>query len=465
MKKFFDSLQSLSSIALSGDRQSGKLTLAFYFALQLTQKPVTLISSFNKSFFNKKIKANLDLTSNLQPILKQLDYFNLKEDWKLLKNQYGYGFLLKDIEKVISQSNDVVIIHRIDDFFEIQDRNDIEDFLYNLISIGQAQGKVLIFTVNMGHNNARYIYEYFEKNIDSEFVISKRMYEAKAWDVELVSSLYSTEHSKFSFEFYDTKNEYQLTPISHQGFNERRKQMFQVVLASQSPELADIVRYLFGGEDFDLRQIEPNIIDMMNVMTEEPHLIIFNPPLNLSDSEFKKINKLVANNSHRKVVFVSPQPFIRSQDKSLLLQSGYLDVHEKDFHVESFVLSVERILSHSFYSAEMEKVPDKTYIIHDQKSFSRFIVAFLCKNLFFTVFKFKYQSPLSEQALKSNMGRAFDVAYVNKEEQLVFVFLVNTLARNALAIEEKFKEIDNRMQLIGFKDATKYSIDYLNQDR
>ncbi len=462
MNKFFKSFQALSSIAVSGDRQSGKLTLALYFALQLTQKPVTLISSFNKSFFNKKIKANLRLTSNLQPTLEQLDYFNLKEDWKALKNQYGYAFLLKDIEKIISASDEVVIIHRIDDFFEIQDRNDIEDFLYNLINIGQAEEKILIFTVNMGHNNARYIYEYFEKNIDSEFVISKRLYETQGWDVELVSSLFSTEHSKFSFEFHESKDQFDLTPISFGSLSERRKQVFHVVLASQSPELADIVKYLFDGEGFDLRQIDPNIIDMMNVLTDEPHLIIFNPPLNLSDSEFKKINKLVANN-HRKVVFVSPQTLIRSQDKASLLQSGFLDVHKKDFHVEEFVLSVERILGHSFYSSEMEKVPNKTYIIHDQKSFSRFIVAFLCKNLFFTVFKFKYQLPLSEKNLKKHMGRSFDVAFIDKDEQIVFVFLVNTLARNALAIQDKFKEIDKRMLMIGFKDATKYSIDYKNQ--
>lgn len=462
MNKFFSSFQSLSSIAISGDRQSGKLTLALYFALQLTQKPVTLISSFNKPFFNKKIKANLRLSSNLQPTLEQLDYFNLKENWKIIKNQYGYDFLLKDIEKIIAASEEVVIIHRIDDFFEIQDRNDIEDFLYNLINIGQAEGKILIFTVNMGHNNARYIYEYFEKNIDSEFVISKRLYETQAWDVELVSSLFSTEHSKFSFEFHEAKDQFALTPLSHSGMNERRKQVFRVVLASQSPEVADIVKYLFDGEIFELSNIDPNIIDMMGAMTDEPNLIIFNPPLNLSDSEFKKINKLVAN-SHRKVIFVSPQSLIRSQDKALLLQNGYLDVHEKDFHVEDFVLSVERLLGHSFYSTEMEKVPNKTYIIHDQKSFSRFIVAFLCKNLFFTVFKFKYQEPLSEKNLKKHMGRAFDVAFIDKNEQIVFVFLVNTLARNALAIEEKFKEIDIRMHMIGFKDATKYSIDYKNQ--
>lgn len=459
MNKYFEDFQSLSSIAISGDRQSGKLTFAMYCASQMTQKPVTLISPFGQKFYNKKRKASLQLNSNLQPVLKGIDSYNFRENWKLLKNDYGYAFLLKDIEKIINGASELVIIHRVDEFFEIHDTNEIENFLFNIITIAQVAEKIVIFTVNMGNSNSRYIYEYFEKNIDSEFVITKRPYDAKARDVELVSSLFSVQHSKFAFELDTKTKQFDLVPKKYGEQSDQETKISRVILASQSIELGRIAKYLFEGNNFKLSQVEPGLTEMINVINDEPQLVIFNPSEHQSAAELKKISKLVKN-SNIKVLFISPRPILRRQDKSEILQSGFCDVQEKDFYIEDFILSIERALGQPFYSAEMEKIPNKTYVTYDQNTFRKFIVAFLCKNLFFTVFKFKYESTLSEGDVKKNLGRAFDVAFINKDEKLIYLFLVNTVEKNAPAIEAKFSAISKDVQMIGSRDAIKYSLDY-----
>ncbi|MCK5828702.1 MAG: hypothetical protein KAH20_00175 [Methylococcales bacterium] len=464
MNKYFEDFQSLSSIAISGDRQSGKLTFAMYCASQMTQNPVTLISPFSKNFFNKKRQATLQLNSNLQSILERIDQYNLRENWKLLKNKYGYAFLLKDIEKIIGGARELVIIHRVDEFFEIHDANEIENFLFNMITIAQAAEKSLIFTVSTGNNNSHYIYEYFEKNIDSEFVISKRLYDAKARDVELVSSLFSVQHSKFSFELNAKTKQFDLVPNKYGEQDDQESKVYRIILASQSSTLAGVVKYLFDGNNFTLSQVEPHLTEIMNVISDEPQLVIFNPSEHQSIAELKKISKSVKN-SNVKVLFISPRSILRRQDKAEILQSGFCDVQEKDFYIEDLILSIERALGVPFYSDEMQKIPNKTYVIYDQGIFQKFIVAFLCKNLFFTVFKFKYEATLSAEDVKKNLGRAFDVALINKEEKLIYLFLVNTMEKNRPAIEAKFSAISENVKMIGSKDAVKYSFDYQNKTK
>lgn len=462
MNKYFDDFQSLSSIAISGDRQSGKLTFALYCALNMTEEPISLISPFSQNFFNKKKKASLSLNSNLQSVLTNINTYNFKENWKLLKNDYGYGFLLKDIEKIINGANELVIIHRVDEFFETHDTNEIERFLFNIITTAQAEKKILIFTVNMGNNNSRYIYEYFEKNIDSEFVITKRPYEAKTRDVEVVSSLFSVQHSAFSFGLNKKTKEFDLIPQKQIDLNSQKNEATSIVLASDSAELADVVKYLFKGNSFQFNQVGSDLAEMISVISDEPQLIIFNPSESQSLTEYKKISKLVNNNNNIKVLFVSPRPVLRRQDKFEILQNGFCDVHEKDFHIEDFILSVERALAQRFYSAEMNKIPNKTYVTYDKATFNKFIVTFLAKNLFFTVFKFDYESEPSSADVKKNLGRSFDVVFIDKQKKSIYVFLVNTMERNAPAIAEKFSTMSPSIKMVGAKDALKISADFQN---
>jgi hypothetical protein len=157
MKNLLEQLPYIDSFVISGCRQSGKLSLALFFSSKLTSRPVTLISASNKEYYNKKETAFLALKTNLQPVLENIRSFNLKLDWKTLKSRYGFNYLLKDIEKIIDKSNDVVIFHRIDDFFEIQDSDDIDAVISKIISLSNAKGLKVLFTINMGNERSRYI--------------------------------------------------------------------------------------------------------------------------------------------------------------------------------------------------------------------------------------------------------------------------------------------------------------------
>ncbi len=301
--------------------------------------------------------------------------------------------------------------------------------------------------------------DYFDKNIDSKFVISKRPYDNKIRDVEMASSLFSIKHSSFSFELDEGTNKLIFAPRSQEEDNGNEIKTYQIVLASRSSELIGITKYLFGIDNFELKLVDSTLPEMIKVINDAPQLIIFNPLEQQSVTELKKISKVVSS-SNIKVIFISSRHVIRRHDKAEILRSGFCDVHERNLYIEDFVLSVERALGQSFYSSEMKKVPNKTFVIYDKKTFSRLLVSFLCKHLFFTVFKFKYQSILSEDDIRKNLGRPFDAAFINKSEKVIYLLLVNTSAVNADAIEAKFLAFDPKVQIIGFKEAAKYSLDF-----
>jgi len=461
MKNLLEQLPYIDSFVISGCRQSGKLSLALFFSSKLTSRPVTLISASNKEYYNKKETAFLALKTNLQPVLENIRAFNLKLDWKTLKSRYGFNYLLKDIEKIIDKSNDVVIFHRIDDFFEIQDSDDIDAVISKIISLSNAKGLKVLFTINMGNERSRYIYEYFERNIDAEFLISKRTSSSNVRDVELISSHVSVRYSYYSFSLNKVTNNFEVNPIRKAGLEVSQKQVYQVVLASSSPDLISIIRYLFESDIFQVKYIKPALIDMMSEIAGESDVILFNPPSGQSLSETNKVSRLVSS-SNKKVILISSQSRLRYQDKADLLRKGFNDIFDGLFNIEEFIFSIEEAIGHPFYNNKIQNLPDKKLVLKDIVHFSRFIAAYLQSNVFFTIFKFEYKSTISEGRLKEMLGRTYDIACFNKNEKTIFLCLINTLSRDSKHIESKIKKICPTIELIGNKDSSQYSRGYIH---
>ena len=458
MNKFSDDFTSQNSIAILGNRRSGKLTFALYFASQLTHKPIVLISPFSQSHFNEEWKTEPLLNSNLGTMIENMETHDFREDWNILEKNHGYSFLLKYIEKLIHQASELVIIHRINEFFEEDTALEIENFLFSLLAIVQASEKIIIFTVDIKNKSAAYIHGFFKQNIDSEFAISGIANKTKARTIDLVSSIFTTEYEKFSFEFNTNSQQFTLTPkdlIPQLAENNAP----HIILASESSTLEKIVHYLFEKKPFQMTQIKPFLTDIIEVMSEHPQLIIFNPSIYLSRSDLTTIGALLKH-SPTDIIFISPNSSLRRRDKQDIRAQGFPIVQEGFFYIEDFIFSLEYALDIPFYSTELQKIPNKTYVVYDLKEFNQFIASFLCKGLFFTVFKFISSAVISEADVKKNLARAFDVAYINEEKRSIYLFLVNTSAKNVTSIESKFSAIDPDIQMIDYKDATAFNLDH-----
>lgn len=452
MNEFFDNFKSLSSIAILGEQQSGKLTFSLYLASQLTDQPILLISPFSHNYFHNKWKTDSLLQSNIGSTIKNMETHDFRNNWNILEKDYGHYFLLKYIEKLINESNELVIIHRIHEFFDNQTAIEIENLLFNILSIVQASEKTIIFSVDIKNKSAAYIHEFFKQNIDSEFAISAITCKTHARTIKLVSSILTTSHEQFSFELNTSTQQFELNP-KDSAIQPTDTPLARIFLASQSSTLADTVSYLFAKNQYSFIQIEPSLTELIRVMSNNPQLIIFNPSVYLSPSDLATVGALSKTNA-TPIIYISPNPTLRRRDKENIRSKGFPVVQEGEFYIEDFIFSLEHALEIPFYSNELKKIPNKTYVVYDRTKFDQFIVSFLCKSLFFTIFKFKNPSPISEEDVKKNLARPFDVAYINTKDNLIYLFLVNTSAKNASAIESKFSAITPDIQMIDYMDAT-----------
>ena len=457
METITSSLKIFSSTSICGKRQSGKLTLAWYFSSLLTDKPVTLISPFSKVFFQKKIQANLKLNSNLQPTLDNLIYFNLKSDWKFYKNNYGYSFFNEEIERIVRESNEVVIFHRIESFFELQDSNEIDEFVYNIIYFSLSLGKKIIFTLSMSSDNSDKFYDVFEKNIEYDFLISKRLYDNKVRDVELISSLIKVEYSKFIFEYNNSKFDFELLPMLTGNETSRLSLSFKIIVASESKYLINISKYLFYKECFELKIISPILSDIIvEIAVDRLCVVIFNPTKNQLESDIKKIGSVISN-SNNKSIFISSKLSLRNQDKLKIFSQGFSHALCGYFYIDELILTVELAIEYHFYTKEIERIPDKRFIIYEAKLFNDFISVLLKKNIFFSIFKFKYETPVNEKDIKNSLWRSFDIVYYVKKDNVFYLFLINTLKRNLKSIIGKMKGINETIELVYIKESIDFN--------
>jgi hypothetical protein len=307
----------------------------------------------------------------------------------------------------------------------------------------------------MSSSNSSYINECFEKSIDAEFLISKRSYNPKIRDIELISSLFSLEYANFTFEFNEGERCFELVSRVGNDSSINSQPLFEIVLASESLELIGVFKYLFNRDFFDLKIIRSSLTEIIQATNSRPHIIIFNPLENQTESEFKKIGSIITN-SEKKAIFISSQSFIRNQDRSKILKQGFSYALGKNFYIEELIISIEMMIDYSFYNEEMEKIPNKNYVVYDLKTFNHFTHSLLNRNIFFSVFKFKYKTPVNEEDLKSSLGRAFDTVYYIRKENVFYLFLVNTLRQHLSSIIWKMKNINKTIEFVDIKESIEF---------
>lgn len=463
MTTLFNSFRTIHTFVVSGTQQSGKLTFALYLANLVSNKqPITIVSPDSIETLMEHAKLSIKNCYPLKTALDKTNFIQLNEKFKNNNEVGNHLRLLEKLEKIIQHTGCIVIFHRVEELFETQDIKHIDNLLFKLTSNALAENKKFIFTYNVTNSHSVHFHQYLNKNTDLEFQISKNFYHSNSRNIKFISSLFTSSYTDYIFRFDTTHSAFDLSPNISQ-FNPLNQKKI-ILLASENNSLIGIIRYLFNHYDFIIKCVTPSLKEISQAIHKHPALVILNPSKNQAMPELKKIGQLMHNHSFP-ALFISTRSELRRRDKMEIAQHGFSEIHTNNFHIEDLIMSIERLLNIPFYNTEIQKLPNKTYVLHDQKTFNRIIVSFLCKNIFFTVFKFKFNGEAlsSESEIKNCLGRAFDVALVNKDDRLVYFFLVNTLTSDASLIKSRFQQLIPSLSLIGSKDAIKYNIDFHNR--
>jgi len=416
--EIFHKLQESESIVIEGDRRIGKLTFALYL-LKKKYRKISFISPLTSNQVAKRLEAVAHSFIEFSDIANFIDAYSFREDWVDIKNEYGFKYLLQDLEYFIETNpNEVILFHRIGHIFEYSDRDLIEYFFTTLLSYGIKHKKKLVFLVGIDVVNYDLISHYLVESADLYLRVIK---DGEVREIEVLFALTPILDSKYIFESKHKK--LFLFTKDKSGFVHKN---VSVVVIAKDEKIKKINKYLL-----EKPQIELKIID---TIADSLEAILQNPDYLLYFGEDDKINSSICElgqkyDLYTKILYVVNKKFIRVDDRLNLIDKGCVDLLNFNIQVINYVLEISKHIQMNFY---------KISIINDfikletKRDIEDFVEYLLEERILFSIIKI-------DRKLKNvKYLRHYD-KYIEFEEYSVIIF-INLLKHELQIIFDKMKD-------------------------
>ncbi|MGB0465991.1 MAG: hypothetical protein ACPGF7_00500 [Pontibacterium sp.] len=453
MIEFQKTLRQTDSCLISGGRQSGKLTLVFLLLELEGCTSTAIITPFGKRISDKKIAQVRELGTGMANPISQVDVTYLKDGWQSLKNTLGYEFILEDLKRIIQQATaEAVIIHRIDEFFDIQDRNQIAPFMATISAAAQEAGKTLFITLQNNDDHRHIFSEQVEKHIDLELNIDRSSKSAMIRDVDVLYSVLPIHHPHFSSVRGSNDALHLLMENTRKKTTHDAERNILLITADEATK--GRLDYLFRHPNCILETIAPDLSAIVTKIMTRPDLIIY-----YSEDAIALDIHEIARDNELKLLRISNHDYVRKLDKLRAVQQGYFDLLEQDYFIEDLVLSIERALGIDFYSFEFNNIPNETHYFERSDLFEKLIRMFVEHSLYFSVFTFKMGKFSSQAKQQILLSRPYDAVYYDENSKIMKFFAPNMMPYNAHQIEAKVKAFDAHARLLEVEEACQFLTD------
>ncbi len=444
--KIENAIKKSELILIEGEKKSGKLTFAlFTIANFLSNNGVVIFSSFPKTLMLKRLGAIAHLGDKIiTNTIESLQIFCLKENFKELKNSFGYKFMIEDIKRVIEkEQRNILLFHRLDLFFEIQEREEAEQFIDKLVGIKELYNIKLLITSSASNNPNNYINEILENYTDINLLIQKDNHT----EIKVQSSIFPIQPFKFSFIMQNKTLE--LKPLNNntnkylfsQNTQAEEKSIKKILLISEDMEFINLHKFLFDKNNF-IFDTAFTLSETIQKILEGPDLIIYNPPDDSYDLEVCSIIK--KNNLESQLIYIVNKEYVRFNDKMNAVNAGCYEVFPKNFIFEEYILTLERVLHSHFYTTLIQQLPSNKETIKSLKHFCNIVEGFWQDRIYFSIIAAKTNIP--KEILFSKI-REKDIMFYEKN-RVVFC-LINLRKERAKTVIDKIKSITyERKELI-----------------
>ena len=439
------------SCIVCGQRQSGKLTLVLALLQRFGCQQPCIITPFEKTAISRRLTQFSQLAQN-HADCSAVDILYARPDWRKRKRELGFNYLIEDLLNAVRNvPGDAVVLHRIDEFFEVQDRVNIELFVSSLASGVKAADKRLFITLQ--HDEAFQLYqEQVEHYLDLELEISAQ---TDATNVRTVDLLYaSLPVSSRSFQLrrasensFVIENRTSSSPQLETG----SEQFSRVLLVSDDELLKRRVGYLVQSQELQLRQVGSAMDVLLDELLARPDLIIF-------DAQEDNARDLmrVARGHHLKVLRISSDPHVRKLDRLKAAQSGYFDLLERDYYLEDLMLCMERALGKQLYDFDLGDRLEELRYTEDVTDLYERAQWFSENHLYFSVFSFRIPGISASDVQHQLVGRPYDQILFEPSTKTLKFFAPNLLKHNAALIEDKVKALDVTAELLAVQEAVEF---------
>ncbi|QCT94151.1 hypothetical protein FE773_02855 [Caminibacter mediatlanticus TB-2] len=427
--KLKDSLKKSEFIFIEGDKKSGKLTFSlFECALEKKQK-VLIFSTYSKYLINKRLDTikNLNI-KELDNIFEKIKTLSLKEEWPKIKAKYGINFLLKDIYKAIENIKpDTIIFHRFDLFFESHEINELKIFLEEIVS-HKSQNKIKLFFTASNESNKEIIENienFSDINLEIKTNENKRIIEVK-------NSIYPIEYD--TCEFLIKNNSVTLNPIIKNEteiiVNDKKELKKKILIITKNEDLRKTLLYVFKRDIFEI-DIASKTSEIINKLLNDPDIIIYNP----FDEEldFNVCTTIKEKKLHSKLIYITNQTYIRSDDKILGISHGCYEIFPYNFNILEFISEIEKIVQYNFYTYKASKIKN-IKLISNKQMLCTILEELYNEKIFFSFIQLKTDYEINHDFLRQN-------DFIYKENNIYYITLTHTRLINLENIIKKiFKD-------------------------
>jgi len=425
--ELINKLRESESIVIEGDKKVGKMTLSLFIARQIVTK-FTFLTPLSSNKITRKINSLQRSFDDFKEL--NIDIFSFREDWILVKNEYGYSYLLKDLEYFIShQENEVIVLHKFDTLFEYSDRDFIDDFFMELMAYGIKYKKKLIFTINLDGVNYDLISSYL---VDTSDLYLRLFRPQEKREIEVLFSLSPIVDRHYLFDTIDNSLSLRTKEIS--GYSKRE---IDVVVITKDIKQQKFYKYILDKEDIHLRIID-SISDSLSIVSQVPDYLVFHQEdkdINFNICELSKKNKF-------RTLYIVAQSFVRVDDRLEAREKGCVDVISFAMQTMHYILELEKFFSLEFYNT---KLIHTKLDLNSKEELIKHINYLIEDRVLFTLIKI--EGKISDKNLK--FLRDYDI-YMEFEEYSV-IFLLNVLKKEVSHII--FKKIEDIFVVLKLQDS------------
>ncbi|UCM99435.1 hypothetical protein LCX93_07780 [Sulfurimonas sp. SWIR-19] len=427
--KIFDA----TSYIIDSSAKIGKMTFVTYLVNSFFKEKALLFTSQESFLFQRRMNSLEKQFIQFEDIQKIFTPYYLKEDWHTLKQRYGFSFFHKELEHLIATSEEkIIIIHRFEEYFEFQDRYEIDNIYKALIKLVSEYDKKIFFLTNNKHEN----YEYVQHVADefSDVVISISANEKNERIINIKDILHNKEHP---YMIFGIKNETFLLHYykeSHEEATERTKTILIAQLDQTDDSLSKVCEYIFNREKFIIKHAD-SLQTMLQEIFIRPDLVIV--MMKRTRANLETVTSIKTQLKDSPIIAILDQDFVRAEDIQEAYHCGCDELFSNNFSLDILILALQKAAKVPFYSNELLTLTKYKNIMESLAELKTLALECLDKSIFFTLFLFK-TAPKREKIDK--ISRKHD--YIYQTDDKLYYLALSTMPKDVKHIEKKYENLE-----------------------
>jgi len=424
----FDKILDASSFIISGAGKSGKMTFALYMIISLFKKEVLVFSAQESYLFRRKIDVLASEYPQYADIEKQIDTYFLKEEFKTLKQRYGFDFLIQEYEKIISDSGaEVIIMHRFGELFEFQDRYEIDNVYKGLIKICERHSKKLIFVVNNAHENFDQIYSVAEEFSDVFITIDVNDNNERV--IYMRDFLHNIEYPLLSFTLQKNSFLLDYKRDKHQ-IEKNVKNVLICELDFAHDNIVEICKFIFNKHGFHTKSASSLQTILQEVFISPDVIIVL---MKRTQENFETAQSIKGHLPKSPIIVILEQHFVRTEDANHAYAYGIDELFCSNFNLDQLILAFQKASGSLFYTQAIESLPKHSNVMTSLDDLRAYAYACIERSIFFSIFVYLIDG--NTKVIKKP-SRKHDFVFYNSEK--IYYLALNTAPKGEERIKERF---------------------------